>query len=124
MVQPFTLLTDYDIALFQSGKHFRLYEKMGSHIVEHEGLKGVCFAVWAPNAKSVAVTGNFNQWNTESHPLQPRWDSSGSRVPLASRDWLMTHANGAMPARPRSCWRRPASCTGVASARVTMSTWV
>lgn len=77
MVKPFSLLTDYDISLFQSGKHFRLYEKMGSHLVEHDGEKGVCFSVWAPNAKQVSVIGNFNQWNPESHVLLPRWDSSG-----------------------------------------------
>jgi 1,4-alpha-glucan branching enzyme len=77
MVKPFSLLTDFDIALFQSGKHFRLYEKMGSHIVSHEGEKGVCFSVWAPNAKSVYLTGDFNNWNPDSHVLLPRWDSSG-----------------------------------------------
>ncbi len=77
MVKPFSLLTEYDISLFRSGKHFRLYEKMGSHLVEHEGQKGVCFAVWAPNAKRVSVTGDFNHWNTGTHMLKPRWDSSG-----------------------------------------------
>ena len=77
MVKPFALLTDFDIALFQSGKHFRLYEKMGSHLVELDGQKGVCFSVWAPNAKSVSVTGDFNKWNPDSHALKPRWDSSG-----------------------------------------------
>jgi 1,4-alpha-glucan branching enzyme len=77
MVKPFSLLTDFDIALFKSGKHFRLYEKMGSHLVELDGQKGVAFSVWAPNAKSVSVTGDFNRWNPGSHPLKPRWDSSG-----------------------------------------------
>lgn len=77
MVQPFSLLTDFDIALFQTGKHFRLYEKMGSHIVEHDGQQGVCFSVWAPNAKRVSVVGDFNRWDPDSHVLLPRWDSSG-----------------------------------------------
>ncbi|MEI6407893.1 MAG: 1,4-alpha-glucan branching protein GlgB [Bacteroidota bacterium] len=76
-VKPFSLLTEFDISLFQSGKHFRLYEKMGSRPVEHEGEQGVCFSVWAPHAKSVAVSGDFNQWNTKSHVLYPRWDKSG-----------------------------------------------
>jgi 1,4-alpha-glucan branching enzyme len=77
MVKPFSLLTDFDITLFQSGKHFRLYEKMGSHIVSHEGETGVCFSVWAPNAKRVSLIGDFNNWNPDSHVLLPRWDSSG-----------------------------------------------
>jgi 1,4-alpha-glucan branching enzyme len=77
MVQAFSLLTDFDITLYQAGKHFRLYEKMGSHVVEHEGRRGVYFAVWAPNARRVSVTGDFNQWNPDSHVLLPRWDQSG-----------------------------------------------
>ncbi len=76
-VIPSTLFTDYDIELFRSGKHFRLYEKLGSHTMEVEGKAGTYFAVWGPSAKSVAVKGNFNGWNTESHPLFPRWDGSG-----------------------------------------------
>ncbi|MCC7246589.1 MAG: 1,4-alpha-glucan branching enzyme, partial [Saprospiraceae bacterium] len=77
MVKPYTLLTDFDISLLQAGKHFRLYEKMGSHIVTHEGETGVCFAVWAPHAERVSVTGDFNNWNPDAHILKPRWDSSG-----------------------------------------------
>jgi len=76
-VKPFSLLTDFDVSLFQAGKHFQLHHKLGSHLVEVEGEAGVCFAVWAPNAKQVSVTGNFNNWNPTSHPLRPRWDSSG-----------------------------------------------
>lgn len=72
-----TLLTDFDISLFQSGKHFRIYEKLGSHITEVDGQKGVYFAVWAPNAKRVSVTGPFNGWKPDAHILHPRWDSSG-----------------------------------------------
>jgi 1,4-alpha-glucan branching enzyme len=76
-VKPFSLLTEFDISLYQGGKHFQLHHKMGSHIVEVDGQKGVCFSVWAPNAKRVSVTGDFNNWDTDSHILQPRWDSSG-----------------------------------------------
>jgi 1,4-alpha-glucan branching enzyme len=72
-----SLLTDYDINLFRSGKFFRAYEKLGSHIIEVEGQWGVQFSVWAPNAQSVSVVGNFNSWNRDSHQLFPRWDSSG-----------------------------------------------
>jgi len=77
VINTFSLLTDHDIYLFKEGTHFRLYEKLGSHIVENEGTKGVFFAVWAPNAESVSVIGDFNGWNTESHHLKVRWDGSG-----------------------------------------------
>ncbi|MCU0419636.1 MAG: 1,4-alpha-glucan branching protein GlgB [Cyclobacteriaceae bacterium] len=75
--QPTTLLTDFDIHLFRSGRHFKLYEKLGAHITEFNGKKGTYFAVWAPNARAVSVIGNFNGWNHESHKLNPRWDESG-----------------------------------------------
>lgn len=72
-----SLFTDHDIYLFKEGNHFRLYEKMGSHMVEQDGVRGVYFAVWAPNAEAVSVIGDFNGWNKNSHPLSPRWDGSG-----------------------------------------------
>lgn len=73
----YSRLSDFDIELFKAGKHFRLYEKLGAHLVEHEGKAGACFGVWAPNARSVSVIGDFNGWNKDSHQLFPRWDSSG-----------------------------------------------
>ncbi|MDP2059470.1 MAG: 1,4-alpha-glucan branching protein GlgB [Flavobacteriaceae bacterium] len=76
-VQVYSLLTAFDIDLFKSGKHFRLFEKLGSHAVTHNGIKGTYFAVWAPSAKAVSVIGNFNFWVEGQHPLNVRWDSSG-----------------------------------------------
>ncbi|MFN0015550.1 MAG: 1,4-alpha-glucan branching protein GlgB [Saprospiraceae bacterium] len=76
-VKAFSLLSDFDISLFQGGKHFRLYQKLGSHLVECEGEQGVYFAVWAPHARKVSVTGTFNDWNPKAHVLLPRWDKSG-----------------------------------------------
>ena len=76
-VKVHSLFTDFDIDLFKSGKHYRLYEKLGSHLVEVDGVKGTYFAVWAPSAKAVAVVGNFNSWNASEHQLNVRWDSSG-----------------------------------------------
>lgn len=73
----FSLLTDFDIHLFRSGKHFKLHEKLGSHLMKFNGKSGAYFAVWAPNAKSVSVIGNFNYWDAGTHKLNPRWDESG-----------------------------------------------
>lgn len=76
-VTVFSLFSDFDIDLFKSGKHYRLYEKLGSHPMELNGVKGTYFAVWAPSARSVSVIGDFNGWNDEEHQLNVRWDSSG-----------------------------------------------
>lgn len=72
-----SLFTDFDIALFKAGKHYRLYEKFGSHICTVNGLKGTYFAVWAPSAKQVSVIGDFNHWVDGEFKLNVRWDSSG-----------------------------------------------
>jgi 1,4-alpha-glucan branching enzyme len=76
-VELFSRFTDFDIDLFKAGKHFRLFEKLGSHLVEYQGVAGTYFAVWAPSAKYVSVIGNFNYWDKGTHPLFVRWDSSG-----------------------------------------------
>lgn len=76
-LESFSLFTDFDIHLFKSGKHFKLYQKMGSHPAAFRGTEGTYFAVWAPNAAAVSVIGNFNAWQSGQHPLQPRWDESG-----------------------------------------------
>src|ERR1041385_4408119 len=73
----YSLLTDFDIHLFRTGKHFKLYEKLGAHVVSLNDKSGTFFAVWAPNAKEVSVIGNFNHWQKDQHKLTPRWDESG-----------------------------------------------
>ncbi len=73
----YSRLTDFDIHLFRSGKHYELHHKLGSHLVEFNGEKGCYFAVWAPSARHVSVIGNFNYWNNQAHNLTARWDSSG-----------------------------------------------
>lgn len=69
----FSLLTDDDLYLFNEGTHYKLYEKLGSHLLD--APPGCFFAVWAPNAEYVSVVGSFNGWNREAHPLRPRGSS-------------------------------------------------
>jgi len=69
-------ITDYDVHLFNQGSHFALYEKMGARPMTAEGEPGVHFAVWAPNARSVSVIGDFNDWKEGACPLAPV-ESSG-----------------------------------------------
>jgi len=74
------LLTDQDIYLFREGTHVRAYEKLGAHPAaspQAGGEQGTHFSVWAPNAASVSVVGDFNGWSPTAHRLQPRADSSG-----------------------------------------------
>jgi 1,4-alpha-glucan branching enzyme len=70
-------LTEQDIYLFREGTHVKLYDKLGAHPGTRDGVDGVRFAVWAPNAASVAVIGEFNSWNPDAHPLGARADGSG-----------------------------------------------
>ena len=66
----FSLLDAQDLYLFNEGTHLRLWEKLGAHLVRVDGVDGVFFAVWAPNAERVSVIGDWNGWNGASHPLR------------------------------------------------------
>ncbi|MDY0959708.1 MULTISPECIES: 1,4-alpha-glucan branching protein GlgB [unclassified Sphingomonas] len=68
------VLGPLDDFLMGEGNHFRLYDKMGAHLIEHQGVAGVHFAVWAPNAERVAVVGDFNDWNPGRHVMRCRLD--------------------------------------------------
>jgi len=70
-------LSEYDIYLFKSGSHYKLYNKLGAHLKKINGVDGAYFAVWAPNAKSVSVIGDFNYWDKNANPMGVRWDESG-----------------------------------------------
>ncbi|MCU0982559.1 MAG: 1,4-alpha-glucan branching protein GlgB [Pirellulaceae bacterium] len=70
-----SLLTEDDLYLFNEGTHLALYEKLGSHPCTIGGKTGVFFAVWAPNAESVHVMGDFNGWSKSQHPMKPRGSS-------------------------------------------------
>jgi len=70
-------LSDHDVYLLREGTHTRLYEKLGAHLRRDGKESGAAFAVWAPNAESVSVMGDFNGWERARHPLAPRPDGSG-----------------------------------------------
>jgi 1,4-alpha-glucan branching enzyme len=77
VVHGVSQITDHDIYLFKQGNHFRLYDKLGARSMTMDGADGTFFAVWAPNAARVMITGDFNGWNTTTHPLKVREDESG-----------------------------------------------
>jgi 1,4-alpha-glucan branching enzyme len=64
------LLTEYDRYLFAEGNHQRIYEKLGAHPTTLEGVNGVYFAVWAPNARNASVIGDFNFWDGRQHQMR------------------------------------------------------
>ena len=68
-------IQDFDLQLLGEGNHLRSYDVLGSHVIEHGGVRGVRFAVWAPNAGRVSVVGNFNHWNGGSHCMRSRGGS-------------------------------------------------
>ena len=62
------ILTDYDLHLLNEGTHWDCYNKLGAQLRTIDGIEGVNFAVWAPNATSVSVVGDFNAWDGRRHP--------------------------------------------------------
>jgi 1,4-alpha-glucan branching enzyme len=64
------MLTDYDLHLLGEGTHWRSYERLGAHLRNTDGIAGVNFAVWAPNAESVSVVGDFNVWDRRNHAMR------------------------------------------------------
>lgn len=69
------VLSDLDLYLYSEGTHWQIYDKLGAHLITHQGVEGVCFAVWAPNASRVSVVGNFNDWDGRRHLMRPRGSS-------------------------------------------------
>ena len=63
-------ISDYDLYLFNQGNHHRIYERLGAHIREIDGVYGASFCVWAPKAKRVSVVGEFNQWDGRRHQMR------------------------------------------------------
>src|SRR5262249_42715920 len=90
-------LSDFDLHLIGEGKHYDLYEKLGAHPTQVDGVPGVRFAVWAPNARRVSVVGDFDGWDDRGHPMRLRsggiWElflpgvTSGANYKYAIHSW-------------------------------------
>ena len=65
-------MDDYYVS---EGTHLRLFDKLGAHLIDHDGARGVHFAVWAPNARRVSVVGDFNAWDGRRHAMRKRLDT-------------------------------------------------
>jgi len=105
--------SDYDLYLLGEGTHYQAYEKMGAHVAEVDGQRGVHFAVWAPNARDVSVVGEFNGWKAVSGAPSCAQRTSPIRQRLAS----LAHMSGIVSyafREARLCTRRtgkPPRCT-------------
>ncbi len=78
IVDPYAFLpflTDQELYLFNEGRLLQAYHTLGAHYTPHEGVEGVRFAVWAPNAERVSVVGDFNRWDGRVHPMRVRGSS-------------------------------------------------
>ena len=67
-----SVFSDDDLYLFGQGKEYRIYEKMGAHVRNINGVMGTSFATWAPNASAVSVIGDFNDWRRDANPMHVR----------------------------------------------------
>lgn len=67
--QPSSFITDFDLYLFSHGTHYEIFHKLGAHFIEENGIKGIHFAVWAPNASDVSVIGDFNSWQSGKNKM-------------------------------------------------------
>ena len=100
MSQPdLRVLTEYDLYLFGEGKHTRIYDKLGAHPMILDGVEGVYFAVWAPNANRVSVVGDFNGWDGLRHRLHARgatgvWEAFVPDARVGSRYKFEIHPRG------------------------------
>jgi 1,4-alpha-glucan branching enzyme len=70
-----SLLSERDLYLFNEGSHLRLYDHLGCHLGTRDGIQGAWFSVWAPDAKTISVIGDFNHWNSKTHRMQSRGES-------------------------------------------------
>lgn len=116
-------LTTYDLHLFNEGRHLHAYRMLGAHLRLVDGIVGVLFSVWAPNAERVSVVGDFNAWNGLCHPLRRRgdvWELFVPELPVGTRyQFEILNRETALLSRKsdpygRSFEQRPAVCSLVA----------
>ena len=77
-IDPYSFLpqlSDFDLYLFGEGRHWHVYRMLGAHLHTVDGVTGVRFATWAPNAQRVSVVGDFNRWDGRAHPMRVRGDN-------------------------------------------------
>ena len=124
------LLGELDIHLLGEGTHRRLYERLGAHPTTIDGVDGVAFAVWAPNAQRVSVVGDFNHWDGRRHPMRKRVEAGVWELFIpgvadgALYKYELLGARRAAPAAegrpgrlpPPSCRRRPPRGSSASSA--------
>jgi 1,4-alpha-glucan branching enzyme len=99
-----SLLTDFDLYLFNEGTHIRVYQKLGAHpVVASDGTRGTVFSVWAPNAEAVSVIGDFNHWDWQATPLRHRGNSGiwEEFIPDLGPGTLYKYS-----IKPRTSWQR------------------
>ena len=113
-----SLLTAFDLHLFNEGTHSHLYEKLGAHLMEN----GAFFAVWAPNADQVSVIGDFNNWDPGASPLQPRessgiWEGFVGGAHHGSMYKFHIHSRSRAPMRTRRIRSRPSPSRPLARRR-------
>ena len=88
MTKEKVFISEADQYLFAQGTHYDIYKKLGAHLSTEDGVQGVYFGVWAPNAAQVNVIGTFNEWNEESHPCRS-WEkvvSGGCSFPAWKKE--------------------------------------
>ena len=105
------MLTSYDLHLLGEGTHFDAFNKLGAHLIEHDGVSGVHFAVWAPNARRINVVGDFNGWKGDAHPLRPLeqsgyWETFVAGLPKGAKYKFEVHgADGRTVLKADPCGR-------------------
>jgi 1,4-alpha-glucan branching enzyme len=118
-----SLLSDFDLHLIGEGTHYEKYEKLGAHVRSVNGVSGVHFGVWAPNARRVSVVGDFKLWDGRAHPMRVRGASGvwelfipGLDEALIYKFEILTSAGPTLKADPYGFWSelRPKTASIVA----------